>query len=405
MSTLLHRARHLIASPRTVAAGAVLLGLVGLRFAFFGGSNEHLVTVDFADANGLVNANEVRIAGVEAGSVKSISIVHNGNKPGAGGAAVSQYAEVTLEINDANWPLRQGTIFAVRPRGVLSNVYVALTPGSSNAAPLDVGHPIPVSQTSSPVNLDELGNVFDQNVRDSIRTQINQGNLAFGGDGLENGAQNFNGLVSNLNPLTRDLQPITAVLAQRTPELQRLDTEYNTILGELAREDQNLRGVINNGDVLFRAIVDKQADLQGTLDHAAAVLTKVDQVMTGEQSNLIAFFQKGPVALDKNVQANDLLNPLVTSVNPHIPHLQTLLHYFVTGNGYVAQGVDSLRVDGSLPLTGRTASPCGGEPKEQGNCKLTFASSPVNGSSGPTVASAPDAGFPGTTLLLGGLVG
>ena len=403
---MFNRAGSVLRSPRSLAAAVVLLGCVGLRFAFLGGGVDHSVVVDFADADGLVNGNEVRIAGVNAGTVSDIRIVHNR----AAGAlkGVNQYAEVVVHIDDAHWPLHAGTQFAVRPRGVLSNVFVALTPGPANGGQLDTSSPIPVSRTTSPINIDELSNVFDPSVRDSIKTQIAQGNIMFGGDGAQNGALNLNGTLHNLNPLSADLVPLTATLAQRSPELDRLNTEYDTILGELAREDTSLRGVIEHGNVLFKAIVDKQVDLQGTLDHAASSLTKLDGVLQGEQSNVIAIFQKGPTNLDKTVSTNQLLLPLLTAVNPHIPHLDQLLHFFVTGNGYVAQSaggpqVDNLRVNGSLPLSGRTASPCGGEPIEQPNCQATFSSSAADGSAGPTLASGTVAAP--LTAVLGGMLG
>lgn len=395
MSSAPRRVLNALWSPWTLAVAAAVLAVVGLRFAFFGGG-PHVVTVDFADADGLVPGNEVRIAGIEAGSVKSVNIVHNGD-PGAMNG-IGQYAEVQVSIDDTHWPLHTGTQFAVRPKGVLSNVYVSLTPGHG-AETIDLGRPVPVTQTQSPVNIDELSNVFDPKVRDAIRTQIYQGDVMLGGQGDQNGAANLNGLLVNANPLTRDLSPITAVLAQRTPELDRLNTEFGTILGELASEDQNLGGVINNGNTLLAAIAAKQDALKGTLDHAATTFTQLDQVLAGEQNNLGTIFEKGPSALDKSKRALDLLLPLVRNVNPHIPHLDILLHDFITATGYNIKNLDAMRVDASLP-NGRTASPCGGEPSEQPKC-ATPASMPFDGSAGTATQVSLDTTVP----LLGGLVG
>lgn len=401
----LRRVRDLLLSARWVLVGAMVLGAAGL--AFIGsGSTPHRVTVRFADANGLVNGNEVRLAGVEVGSVDSIGVgteqttVRDVN--GSHQATVS-YAEAVLNINDAQWPLRQGTLFAVRPKGVLSNVYVSLTPGPAGAAALDAGKVIDLPQTQSPINLDELSNVFSKPVTDSIRTQIQQGVIALGG----NGASDLNATLGNLVPLTNDLIPLTDVLAQRSPELDRLNIEFATISGELASEDSNLRGVIENSNRLFGVLAAKQTDLKNLLDNAASSLTDLDTVFAGEQNNLTAIFQRIPTALDKAKSTSDLLTPLITQVNPHIPNLNVLLHYFITGNGYLStSGVYSLRVNATLPIQGRGSYSCGGAPDEQKHCpytaQLTPNTSATNGSAGssPTEASAntPDP-------FLGGLFG
>lgn len=410
MRALLRRAAALVLSARWVLVGAMVLGAAGLAFIGGGGSN-HRISVRFADANGLVTGNEVRLAGIEIGSVDSIGVgTEQATVRDVNGShtAVVSYAEAILNIDDADWPLHQGTLFAVRPKGVLSNVYVSLTAGPANAPALDTTKAIDIDQTSSPINLDELSNVFDKPVTDSIRTQIQQGVIALGG----NGAADLNGTLSNLVPLTKDLIPITGVLAQRSPELDRLNTEFATISGELAREDSNLRGTIENSNKLFGVLAAKQADLGALLDNAAATLTDLDTVLAGEQSNLVSIFQKTPALLDKSKQSSDLITPLLTKVNPHIPNLNVLLHYFITGNGYLSNSnVYSLRVNATLPVQGRGSSSCGGAKPdsdnpvsfEQQGCPVSPQTTPTSAASGaaPSATTANSVPDP----FLGGLFG
>ena len=98
-------------------AGAAAAGLAFLG----GGSDVHHVTARFADADGLVTGNDVRVAGVTAGTVDTITV---GSDPRTG-----PYAEAVLSLDRGHWPLHQGTRIAVRPLGVLSNVFVDLIPG------------------------------------------------------------------------------------------------------------------------------------------------------------------------------------------------------------------------------------------------------------------------------------
>jgi ABC-type transporter Mla subunit MlaD len=429
MTAVLRRVAAFVLSSRGALIGVLAAGSVaGVAFGI-GGSSDHTVTARFRDVDGLVVGNEVRIAGIEAGIVKDITIRHDAQHgpcatttaaagscdPNAAQGDSDEYAEVTLAINSDRWPLHQGTIVNVRPKGVLSNVDVTIDPGSLSAPAIPDGYVFDFNQvqpqTTWPVNLDQFTDIFGKYVKDpaiqvtdSIKTQIQQGNVAFGGSG----AQDLNATIANLNPLTHDLAPLTQVLADRTPELDRLNYEFNTVAGELATEDANLRGVINNGDVLFAAIVDKQQSLQGVLDHAASTFATLNSVLNGEEQNLITIFEKGPPALDKIKQSSDLLTPLLQNVNPHISSLDTLLHYFTTATGYVtgSPSIDHLRVDASLNPTSRTSFACGGEPSEQPNCATkvpTSASTAASGSSassdGATTQSAVQ------TPLLGGLFG
>jgi ABC-type transporter Mla subunit MlaD len=357
MSTL-RRMFAVLTSSRALMLGALAAaGLAG--GAFLGGSPSHSVVAYFADADGLVAGNEIRVAGLQSGG--TVDTVQVKVDPATG----KQSAVATLNIDDQHWPLHKGTRFAVRPKGVLSNVYVAMSPGPASAPALDGAHVFSLAETESPINLDAFSNLFDANVRESIRTQIQEGVLAFGGTG----AENTNGLLQNLNPLTRDLSPITAVLAQRSPELDRLNAEFDTITADLAREDNNLGGLIENGNTFLHAIATHAQALQGTLVHAAGTLTSIDSALKGEESNLAAIFRKGPESLDASKALADQTNPVLAYINPHIRDLDTLLNYFLSATGYEAPGsnVMSSRIDATVYAGNqRSAIACGGQQWKDG---------------------------------------
>jgi phospholipid/cholesterol/gamma-HCH transport system substrate-binding protein len=348
--------------------------------AFLGGGSSHQVVAQFTDADGLVAGNEIRVAGLQTGgTVDSVQVqVQNGK----------QVAVATLNVDDAHWPLHKGTTFAVRPKGVLSNMFVALNPGSSNAPVLDASHVFGTDETSSPINLDAFSNLFTQDVRESIRTQIQEGVVAFGGAG----ADNTNALLQNLNPLTADLSPVTAVLAQRSPELDRLNGEFDTITADLAREDSNLHGLIENGNTFLHTIATNATAVQGTLVHAAGTLGTLDQALSGEESNLAAIFKKGPSSLDSSAHLADMTNPVLNYINPHIQSLDTLLNYFLSATGWQTSPdpskpsnfVLNSRVDATLYIGNQKfAVACGGQQWQHG---------PNNDCPQASDVPAPDAG-------------
>jgi phospholipid/cholesterol/gamma-HCH transport system substrate-binding protein len=367
MSSLTARLTATLLSSRGLAIGALAAGAVA-GSAFLSGGGNHQVTARFTDADGLVAGNEIRIAGIPAGSVDSVQVQVDS---GTG----QQFAVATLDIDDAHWPLHQGTTFAVRPKGVLSNVFVAFNPGPQKNPVLDSGHVFGLKETSSPVNLDEFSNLFNADVRESLRTQIKEGVVAFGGSG----ADNTNSLLHYANPLSADLDPVTAVLAARSPELDRLNAEWDTLSGDLAREDANLRGLIENGNTLLGAIASHASHLQGTLVHAAGVMTSLDNTLKGEESNLAAIFRKGPTVLEKQQASDEAIVPVLQFVTPYLGDLNQLLNNLVSVSGIANNSnplqpsngryTQDFRVDATIYAGNkRNAYACGGQPDLQPNC-------------------------------------
>lgn len=362
--TMTRRVTAWLASSRGLFLTAVLAGsLAGFGFLGLGGPS-HVVTAQFRDADGLVVGNEVRVAGVPAGSVTSIEV---GMDPQTG----AQYAQVDMNIDASHWPLTEGTTIAVKPKGVLSNVFVELTPGSPHNPSLG-NHPFfNVNQTQSPVNLDELSNVFTPDVRSAIRTQLQEGVIAFG----TGGATNLNQTISNANPLTLDAIPLTDVLATRSPQLDNLNWEFDQVSGMLAREDSNLRPLIVNLDTTLGALAQREVELQGTLVHAANVFGDLSQALSSPttQADLQRIFAQGPQSLDCAAALSDNITPLVTAVNPYISYnsprtLDDLLGEFITATGFNTNtggptggpSIDTLRIDPTLPPSGYSAQDSGG---------------------------------------------
>jgi phospholipid/cholesterol/gamma-HCH transport system substrate-binding protein len=318
-----------LSSSRGAFAVALLAGsLAGLGF-LGSGASDHLVTARFANADGLVAGNEVRVAGVPSGSVTSVEMGTS--------ADGTSYAEVSISVDSDHWPLHQGTALAIKPKGVLSNVFVDLEPGPAHN-PVLSNHPFfDTGRTSSPVNLDALTNVFTGNARDAIRTQLQEGVLAFGGTG----AADLNQTLVNANPLTLDAIPLTDVLATRSPQLDNLNVEFDTITAKLASEDANLRPLVTNLNTTLNALAVRETDLQGTLVHAASVFADLNQALSSPttQADLAHIFQASPQALTCAVALPTYLDPIISAVNPYIafnaPYsLDSLLANFVTATGF-----------------------------------------------------------------------
>jgi phospholipid/cholesterol/gamma-HCH transport system substrate-binding protein len=347
-----------LASPLGVFTTALVIVAVSGVLFLGSGVGDHTVTADFSDVNGLVSGNPVLIAGVDAGTVQSVQLVGNA-------ASGTFYAQVTLSVESSDWPLHAGTSISVRPDGVLGNPYVEVDPGPQSNQSLGNSPSFGVGQTQSPINVDQLTNVFTPVVRAALKTQLQQGTVGFSGAG----AANLNETLANTNPLTLDLISVTDVLATRSPQLDSLNFELDTITGDLASEDADLGPLITNLDTTVTAIAVREADLQGTLTNAANVFGDLTEALSSSttQLDLARIFEEGPETLDCLGAFAGYITPIITAINPHISYdtpftLDDLLDEFVTASGYnisTVGGVDSLRIDPIVPL-GYTPHDTGG---------------------------------------------
>src|SRR5437868_2870205 len=128
-----------------IAAGALLTGLATTPFA----NHPYTITAYFLSAEGLTPQNDVVINGSRVGKVVSVGIAPDAG-PSLGGA------QVVLEVDGRAAPLHRGTRATVRPKGLLGNPFVELTPGSPGSEVIPSGGTLPLQDTASPVDLDNV---------------------------------------------------------------------------------------------------------------------------------------------------------------------------------------------------------------------------------------------------------
>jgi ABC-type transporter Mla subunit MlaD len=246
-------------SPFKAGLIAVLLLVVGSYFGFTKANpfaNPYKLSGVFENASGIKRDSPVRIAGVESGKVSKVEVIDR--KTGA--------VRVEMEIKEDALPIHEDAELKIRPRILLEgNFFVDLRPGSPNSPVLEAGEkPIPMSQTSHPVQLPEILSVLKADVRGDLRTLLAEYSLKGLGGG---GAEGFNDAIPFFEPAyrstslandallgvdpTRDLrrvlkgqQGVARALTVDEPALKDLVTNLNTVAGAVAREDGSLRAAV-----------------------------------------------------------------------------------------------------------------------------------------------------------------
>jgi phospholipid/cholesterol/gamma-HCH transport system substrate-binding protein len=150
------------ASPFRV--GAIVL--IALALIVFFGFTKHIpfthgfrVNAVFESANSIRANSPVRIAGVTIGKVTAIK-----------GQSGSNAAVVTMEIDRKGLPIHKDATMKIRPRIFLEgNFFVDVQPGTPSAPTIDDGDTIPVTQTATPVQFDQLLTALQADTRLSLQ--------------------------------------------------------------------------------------------------------------------------------------------------------------------------------------------------------------------------------------------
>jgi virulence factor Mce-like protein len=252
------------------------------------------VKAAFASANDLKPGSPVRIAGVEVGKVTAVQPLHEGGEG----------ALITMRIKDAGRPVHTDATAKIRPRIFLEgNFFVDLTAGSPSAPELGDGDTIPVNQTATPVQLDQVLTSLQSDTRADLKTLLREYASALDGAG----AKGFNrsirwwkpayknsAIVSaamlgteehDLSGYIKNAGATAAALDRNGETLKSLVTDFRVTAGAFAREQDNLRAALGELPNTLRAAMPALASLNAAFP---PVRTLARELLPGVRSSVPA---------------------------------------------------------------------------------------------------------------------
>lgn len=378
--TLRSRARQTLRRLALAAAfAAVVIGVIVVtRTSSPAG---YILRIPTEDASGITSGSDVTIAGVTAGTVRGVTLTPGGQ------------ALITVALDQAFAPVHANCSVEIRPKSLLGEMYVDITPGTSGAV-LASGATLRALQVNRSTDLQQVLNVFNQPTRTKLQTLID----ALGG-GLSGRAVQVNDAIPSGEQDLSDLASITSMLNARNQELESVIATLNTITIELASSNrrQQLGTFISSAQQLMSNLQAEQARLQQAVVTADGALTDLQQGLQGTAGALSGV----AASLPQTVQGgNALLLPLGTDANSLLPELDNLLEGIQWGpsvfggndaSGYATRISLTLGC-GTVTVCPQLSLPAGG----------TGAASSVTGSStGPAAGDSASQGILG--FLLGGL--
>jgi virulence factor Mce-like protein len=287
------RAYSLANSPTMVGAITTLIAVVAVFLAYNAASGlpfvpVYRVSVLMPNAQRLAPNNEVRIGGSRVGVVESIEPVTN---PRTGRVA----AKLNLKLDKSAEPLPADTEARVRYKSSFGLKYLELErhPGP----PLVEGGTIPVSQSSTQVEFDDIANTFDARTRAASREVLEGFGNAFASRGAS-----LNEAIRNLNPLFFDLKPVARTLAAPGTRLRRFFpalARTARIVAPVAGEQAEL---FTNMAVSFGALSADTEALKATISSGVPTLEE-GTIALREQTPFLADFADLSARLRPGVHA------------------------------------------------------------------------------------------------------
>jgi len=312
-----------------LAAGALMLASL-LNTVF--GTHPYTVTAYFVSAEGLTQENDVVINGARVGKVHSVVLAPDGPS-GPGGA------QIVLELDAKSGPLHRGTRATIRPKGLLGNMFVELTPGPAGNGTIPSGGSLPLQDTASPVDLDQVMDLFDPQTRARIQTLTRQGGASLNGRGSD-----LNLFLAALPGIMQDTSVVTRKISQQDQQLDALDVEFDRIAQMMASEDQAFRRDLSNGSSLMQVTAAHETQLQAELVYADRALGQLATGLKGHERDLNQLLRAMPALLDE-LQA--LSNHSATSLailNPCMSDIVTTIGYMASADAYRDANGNMLRV-------------------------------------------------------------
>jgi phospholipid/cholesterol/gamma-HCH transport system substrate-binding protein len=306
----------------TVITAVLAAATVAVLGTGAGDEGGYKVRAIFDNAVSVIPGEDVKIAGVKVGTVESLDVT------------ADKKAAIVLRITEPGFrDFRSDATCIIRPQSLIGEKFVECTPtqpkpvGSPQAPPLrriESGpgkgqHLLPVSQTSTPVDIDLINNVLRRPYAERLSIILNELGIAVAGRG-----QDINATIRRANPALRETDKVLAILARQNRVLADLASDSDAILEPLARERRAMADSFVQQNTVAEATAERGDDLERNLALLPPFLRQLRPTM--RRLGALAD-QATPVLVDLGARAPSI-NTLIRQLGPFsraaLPALRTL---------------------------------------------------------------------------------
>jgi phospholipid/cholesterol/gamma-HCH transport system substrate-binding protein len=298
---------------RVLATGALVLVvavLVVVAVRAGGGSQPYRVRAIFDNAGFVIPGEDVRVAGVKVGQIESLDVTKDFK------------AAVVLDITQPGYQdFRRDASCTIRPQSLIGERFVECTPteehavGQSSPPPLRkiASGPgkgerlLPVSNTSTPVDIDLIGDIMREPQRQRLSLILNEL-----GTGLAGRGSDLNDVIRRADPALKETDRVLQILASQNRVLKELAVNSDTILQPLGRDTTRVASAIRNTNAVAEATAERRGALQADIQRLPAFLAQLKPTM---QRLGALSAQMTPVLADAHAQAPNI-NRVIERLGP-----------------------------------------------------------------------------------------
>lgn len=271
----------------TVGAVTLVLIVLAVLAAFnaddlpiIGGGTTY--TAEFSESAGLRPGNEVRVAGVKVGDVRSVELARN---------------KVLVDFKVRDVSVGDKSTISIQIKTLLGDKYLAIVPDGAHAQ--DPNDTIPRSRTLAPFDIVPAVSELSKTVGKIDTTQLAQSFQVIS-DTFANSPAHMHDALTGLSNLsstlsTRDTElarllsntaTLSKTVADRDAQLQKLFADATLLLDELSRRREAVSALLTGTKALADQLQGLVADNQQQLKPALDELDKVTTILQRNQDNL-----------------------------------------------------------------------------------------------------------------------
>jgi phospholipid/cholesterol/gamma-HCH transport system substrate-binding protein len=297
-------------------------------FAQLRADNTQTYNATFNNVSGLKTGDFVRVAGVEVGKVKNLTIADD----------ATVHVEFTASESVV---LTQGTKVVVRYENLVGDRYLALIEGPGDVKKLAPGQTIPVSNTLPALDLDALIGGLRPLFRALNPEQVN----SLTGELIEA----LQGQGATINSILNQTASLTNSLADRDQLIGQVIDNLNTVLGSLGGQSKQFDKAVDSVSQLVQGLAARKGDISSAVGNANAA--------TGTIADLLS--QARP-PLQDTVHQLDRVASIVVADHDYVDNLLNKLpdkYQLLARQGLYGDFFNFYLCDAVLKLNGK-----GGEP-------------------------------------------
>ena len=265
---------------RIAAITAVLAAGAGLAIfgTAAGSSGNYQVRAIFDDAAFAIAGEDVKIAGVKVGSIDSLEVTKD------------KKAAIVLNITNGGFQdFRTDAHCTIRPQSLIGEKFVECTPTSPHApgaqlppklpviksGPGKGQHLLPVANTSSPVDPDEILDITRAPEQQRLALIIDEF-----GTGLAGNGKALSETIHRANPALQATDQVLAILANQNKVLADLARDSDTVIAPLAAQRQHVADFITKANTVNEATAERSAALRADLQLLPPFLAQLRPTLT-----------------------------------------------------------------------------------------------------------------------------